>query len=89
MVDYQVIIRNRTSEIEWEQWYQQCVGGDNTTNSSDHKSIAYEWECNPAFFKNLLQTVGCILFETCATVQSIQAESVNVERGQCVGEAKK
>ena len=84
MVDYQVIIRNRTSEIEWEQWYQQCVGSDNTTNSSDHKSIAYEWECNPAFFKNLLQTVGCILFCASIILAGVYVWDTTIIKKSCV-----
>ena len=84
MVDYQVIIRNRTNEIEWEQWYQQCGGSDNTTNSSDHKSIAYEWECNPAFMMILLLSLGCILFCASIILAGVYVWDTTIIKKSCV-----
>jgi len=84
MVDYQVFFRNRTSEIEWEQWYQQCVGSDNTTNSSDHKSIAYEWECNPAFMMILLLSLGCILFCASIILAGVYVWDTTIIKKSCV-----
>ena len=81
-VNYQVIVRNRTSEIEWEQWYHQCVGSNNTTNSDDD-SIGYEWECN-IMFTNLQKTVGFIFFFASIILAGVYVWDTTTIKKSCV-----
>ena len=90
MVNYLVLVRNRTSEIEWEQWYQHCVvDGRNTTNSSDHKSFLHEWECNLDFMMNVLKPLCYILFCASIILAGVYVWDTTIIKKSCVWKRRK